>query len=60
MKNLNVTKAKNKNKKMPMNFGPVDKIRFFCMVFFSSFLPSIEMQVVKNGSIPFNQVKNNK
>ena len=31
---------------------------FFCIVFF--FFSSIEMQVVKNGSMPFNQVKNNK
>ena len=42
---------------MPMNFGPVDNIRFFVQFIFFS---SIEMQVVKNGSMPFNQVKNNK
>ena len=52
MKNLNVTKAEKKNAK---NFDPVDNICFF---FF--FFSSIEMQVVKNGSMPFNQVKNNK
>ena len=49
MKNLNVTKAEKKNAK---NFDPVDNICFF---FF--FFSSIEMQVVKNGSMPFNQVK---
>ena len=43
---------------MPMNFGPVDNIRFF--VQFILFFSSIEMQVVKNGSMPFNQVKHNK
>ena len=58
MKNLNVTKAENKNKKMPMNFGPVDNICFFVYIYFF-FFSSIEMQDVKNGSMPFNQVKNN-
>ena len=42
-----------------MNFGLVDKIPFFYSFFFFSF-SSIEMQVVKNGNMPFNQVKNNK
>ena len=67
MKNLNVTKAKNKNKnknknkKMSVNFGPIDNIRFFYSFYFIIiFFSSIEMQVVKNGSMPFNQVKNNK
>ena len=60
MKNLNVTKAGNKNKKMPMNFGPVDNIRFFVYIYIFFFFSSIEMQDVKNGSMPFNQVKNNK
>ena len=59
MKKLNVTKAENKNKKMPMNFGPVDNICFFVYIYFF-FFSSIEMQDVKNGSMPFNQVKKNK
>ena len=43
-----------------MNFGPVDKIPFFYSFFFFFSFSSIEMQVVKNGNMPFNQVKNNK
>ena len=44
---------------MPMNFGPVDNICFFVYIYFF-FFSSIEMQDVKNGSMPFNQVKKNK
>ena len=42
-----------------MNFGPVDNICFFVYIYFF-FFSSIEMQDVKNGSMPFNQVKKNK
>ena len=44
---------------MPMNFGPVDNICFFVYIYFF-FFSSIEMQDVKNGNMPFNQVKNNR